>query len=134
MSGEWKDITPAAFYLEEDQPGRVFRAETKGPPLQYRPIPEFESSNSAMVVVEFEDCVARASIEMYGERAKASGYENPARFAFQARDARFLAVALIKALAEGGDTVAYKLDELLMELRDEHDSSILDEEEPPTDH
>lgn len=110
---EWKDAKPVGFYLERDKPGRVYRADRKGPPMQIRECSEWDYGEA--IVVEYEDMVLRAGKEMFGQDT-----DTIERLCFAVSDARFLTVALIEALASGGDVVAERLRAVLDQHHEEH--------------
>ena len=108
---EWREIDiPAAFYLpNEGKTTKVFRAAVKGPPMMVKEIPADEfPSDRASIVIEIEDAMKISYNELSGRDRE----ENATTLiALHARDARYLCVSLIKALADGGDRVAEKLQE-----------------------
>lgn len=110
---EWKEATPVGFYLEQDKPGRVYRADRQGPPMQVRECSDWDYGEA--IVVEYEDMVLRAGKEMFDQETDTIG-----RLCFAVSDARFLTVALIEALASGGDVVAERLRAVLTDHHEEH--------------
>ena len=112
MAEEWKEGIPSAYYLENDKPGRVYRATKKGPPMQVKECSEWDYGGQ--IVIEFEDGVKAAAKEVFGEDV-----DPTVRFVFHPSDARFLTVSLIDALESGGDVVAKKLKNALVDFWEE---------------
>lgn len=105
---KWKDVTLAGF--SSRTPCRVYRAEVE---LQSTtrakeiPFEEFPTQNSS-VVVEYEDY-----------HLLAEGNDSVVRVAFHNNDARELCISLIKALANGGDNIAFKIVDYINTLKEE---------------
>jgi hypothetical protein len=111
---EWKDGTPAGFFLEDDErPGRVYRAaQSKTPPMRVRECSDLDYGEA--IVVEYEDYQLKAGKEMFGQ-----DMDPCVRLVFHPKDARFLTVALIEALRTGGDVVAERLGKVIDEVYEE---------------
>jgi len=112
MSDDAKDAIPAGYYLEQDKPGKVYRAFRQGPPMRVTECQDWEQGDA--IVVEYEDMVKLMERDMFN-----ADVDPTVRICLAVSDARFLVVGLIQALAGGGDVVAKKLEEALIEVRED---------------
>jgi len=120
MNEEWQEATPVAFHIEKDKPGRVYRARSQGPPLKVREFNEYEMpSDAAKIVVEYLDYFQATAGELGCAGTVQTFPDGIVRLAFFPSDARFLCMALLRALADGGDRVAERLDAQVNQILDE---------------
>jgi len=107
----WKQAIPTGY-----EPGNVYVARSKGPPLQVKEREETTEEGNECIAIELKD--------MYGDAIKELGLgeildTSDLRLAFQLSDARMLCANLISTLAETGDKVACRMQHNMRQAMEE---------------
>lgn len=113
LKDDWVESIPVCY---DNELGACYAAETKGPPLFTRPKTP-DSTGRLSIVMEIEDT--------YKIAMKSMGIKPPVeddcrlRLTLGVRDARYMAVHLLQALADTGCPVSMRFREMLFNAVDE---------------